>query len=74
MGFTRGVRCAVRFWVIFKITLHLIFAVTYTVRCNLEFSQNHNHTIFHFYSHMCSAVYKMRLEARIFFKFWDFLV
>ena len=51
---------------------HLIFAVTYVVRCDLEFSQNHNRTAPHFCGHMCDVVYKMRFEINIFFKFWVF--
>ena len=30
-------------------------------------------TVSYFCGHMCSAVYKMRFEASIFFKFWAFL-
>ena len=53
---------------------HLIFAVTCVVWCSLEFSQNHNCIISHFCGHMCIAVYKMRFEEGIFFKFWVFRI
>ena len=39
---------------------HFIFAVTCAMR--FKFSQNHNRTAFHFCSHICGAVYKMRFE------------
>ena len=48
---------------------HFIFAVTCVVWCGLEFSHNYNHTAIYFYNHMCGAVYKMRFEVSIFFKF-----
>ena len=40
--------------------------------CGLEFSQNYNHTVPHFCSHMCSVVYMIwfkQFEVGIFFKF-----
>ena len=42
------------------------------VQCGLKFSQNHNCTISHFCDYICGAVYKMRFEVGIFFKFWVF--
>ena len=42
------------------------------VQCGLKFSQNHNCTISHFCDYICGAVYKMRFEVGIFFKFWAF--
>ena len=76
------VRCnAVQFWAMFSIillrcdlakiitTLHLIFTITYVVRWNLEFRQNHNRTTLHFCDHMFGAIYNMQFEADIFFKF-----
>ena len=67
-------RSAKKFWAIFITTLcgavlaktitvlHLIFAITYAVRCNLKFNQNHNSAAPYFCDHICSAVYKMRFE------------
>ena len=56
----QGVHGAVWYCLAKTITApHLIFAVTYAVRCGLEFSQNHNHNAPHFCNHMCGAVYKM---------------
>ena len=43
------------------------------VWCGLEFNQNHKHTASHFCGHMCGAIYKMRFEVGILFKFWAFL-
>ena len=40
--------------------------------CGLEFSQNHNRTTPYFCGHMCDAMYKIRFEISIFFKFWIF--
>ena len=74
IGFTSGVCCVVRFWVIFSFTLHLIFVVTYAVWYNLEFSQNNNRTVPHFCSYMCGAVYKIQFEAGIFSNFGLFLL
>ena len=56
---------------------HLVFAVTCAVRCGvvwcgLEFSQNHNRTTPHFYSHMCDTMYKTQFKVGIFLKFWAF--
>ena len=51
----------------------LIFVVTCAVRCDLEFSQNHDRTVPHFCGHMCETMYKIRFVVSIFFKFWDFL-
>ena len=44
------------------IAAYLIFVVTYTVRCSLEFSQNNNCIAPHFCSHMYGTMYKMRFE------------
>ena len=44
------------------IAAYLIFVVTYTVRCSLEFSQNNNCIALHFCSHMYGTMYKMRFE------------
>ena len=44
------------------------------VLCGLKFSQNHNRTALHFCSNMYGAIYKMRFEVGIFFKFWAFLI
>ena len=37
------------------IAQHLIFAVTYVVRCGLKFSQNYNRTAYHFCGHIYGA-------------------
>ena len=66
------VRCGFEFVVqlakIITASCH-IFVVTCAAWCDLEFSQNHNHTAPHFCGHIYSAVYKMHFEVSIFFKF-----